>query len=252
MISLKNINFFYGNAHILKNITFDILSAQVTAIIGTSGSGKTTLLRILAGLNEPTSGEIWINGQNLMVLPSTDRQQIRGEMAIVFQNGALFDSLTAWENVAFPLYERYSMSLSDVREEAEKLLKMVDLNGAADLSIERCSGGMQMRIAIARVFACSPKIILYDEPTSGLDPIARNLICDLIQRQQIQQKMTSVLVTHQLSIAFRISNHFIFLYDGEVIFEGDSDELMASKDSYIQRFIQQPSRTYQTIDPERF
>ena len=252
MISLKNINFFSNDAHILKNITFDIPTAKVTAIIGTSGSGKTTLLRIIAGLYEPTSGEIWINGQNLTALPKTEQQQIRSKMAIVFQHGALFDSLTAWENVAFPLYERGAMPLSKVREEAEKLLGMVDLHGAADLPIDRCSGGMQMRIAIARALAYFPDIILYDEPTSGLDPIARGLICNLIQKQQVQQRITSVLVTHQLSMVFQISNHFIFLYEGEIIFEGSANELMEAKDPYIQRFIQPPSRSYRTADLVHF
>lgn len=252
MISLKNINFFSNNVHILKNITFDIPTAKVTAVIGTSGSGKTTLLRIIAGLNEPTSGEIWINGQNLTTLPQTAQQQIRHKMAIVFQHGALFDSLTAWENVAFPLYERSGMSLSKVRDEAEKLLEMVDLQGVAELPIDRCSGGMQMRIAIARALAYFPDIILYDEPTSGLDPIARGLICNLIQKQQVQQRMTSVLVTHQISMALQISNHFIFIYEGEIIFEGDADELMGAKNPYIQRFIQPPSRAYRTIDLGHF
>jgi phospholipid/cholesterol/gamma-HCH transport system ATP-binding protein len=249
MISLKNINFFSNDAqHILKNITFDIPTAKVTAIIGASGSGKTTLLRIIAGLYEPTSGEIWINGQNLAALPKTKQQQVRSKMAIVFQHGALFDSLTAWENVAFPLYEQRAMPISKVREEAEKLLEMVDLHDAADLSIDQCSGGMQMRIAIARALASYPEVILYDEPSSGLDPIARGLICDLIQKQQIQQRMTSVLVTHQLSAAFQISNHFVFLYEGEILFEGTADELMEAKDPYIQRFIQPPSRSYRTTD----
>ena len=252
MISLKNINFFSNDAHILKDITFDIPTAKVTAIIGTSGSGKTTLLRIIAGLNEPASGEIWINRQNLTRLPKAKQQQIRSKMAIVFQHGALFDSLTAWENVAFPLYEHGVMPLSKVREEAEKLLEMVDLHGAAELPIDRCSGGMQMRIAIARALASYPEIILYDEPSSGLDPIARGLICNLIQKQQIQQRMTSVVVTHQLSTAFQISNHFVFLYEGTVIFEGSANELMEAKDPYIQRFIQPPSRSYRTSELVHF
>ena len=244
MISLKNINVFYENAHILKNITLDILTGQVTSIIGPSGSGKTTLLRILIGLSEPTSGEIWMQGKNLVKLSQEEQQQIRRKMAIVFQQGALFDSLTVWENVAFSLYERTTMSPSELRREAEKMLQMVDMQGAADLTIDRCSGGMQMRTAIARAFACYPEVILYDEPTSGLDPIARDLICDLIQRLQFQQHVTSVLVTHQLSTAFCTSNRFIFLNDGEVIFVGNADELMASKEPYIQRFIQPPSRDY--------
>lgn len=252
MISLKNINFFSNNAHILKNITFDIPTAKITAIIGTSGSGKTTLLRVIAGLYEPTSGEIWINGQNLTALPKVKQQHVRSKMAIVFQHGALFDSLTAWENVAFPIYERGAKPLSKVREEAEKLLEMVDLHGVADLPIDRCSGGMQMRIAIARALASYPEIILYDEPSSGLDPIARSLICNLIQKQQVQQRMTSVLVTHQLSTAFQISNHFVFLYEGEIIFEGTADELIDTKDPYIQRFIQPPSRSYRTTNLVHF
>ncbi|MCZ6681199.1 MAG: ATP-binding cassette domain-containing protein [Candidatus Poribacteria bacterium] len=250
MISVRKANFFYGDIHILKNITFNVPVGGVTAILGASASGKTTLLRTLIGLNQLRGGEIWIKGQNLNELSEARHQRIWKQMAIVFQHGALFDSLTAWENVGFPLYERRSLPMSEIRKEAERLLEMVDLQGAADLTIDQCSGGMQMRIAIARAFASSPEIILYDEPTSGLDPIARDLICDLIQKQQIQQKVTSVLVTHQLSTAFRVSNSFIFLHAGEVIFEGDADELMGSKDPYIQRFIQPPSRAYRTVNPE--
>ena len=247
MISLKNINFISGNAHILKDITFDIPNAAVTAIMGASGSGKTTLLRIITGLIEPTDGEVWVNGENLMRLSQEERQKIRHKMAIVFQHGALFDSLTAWENIAFPICERRSAPMAEARREAEELLDMFDLHGAADLPISRCSGGMQMRIAIARAFAYHPEIILYDEPTSGLDPIARDLICDLIQRQQFLHDMTSVLVTHQLSTAFSVSNHFIVLRDGEVIFGGDADKLMASDDPHIQRFIRPASRSYRRV-----
>ena len=248
MIALRKVNFYYRDAHILKNVSFEIPKAQVTAIIGTSGSGKTTLLSILSGLNHPTSGEIWVDGQNIVTLPPSAQQGIRRRMAVVFQHGALFDSLTAWENVAFPLCERLGIPLSQAKKEAEKFLKMVDLPDAADLPIDRCSGGMQMRIAIARAFAASPEIILYDEPTSGLDPIARDLICELIQRQQVLQKVTSVLVTHQLSTAFQVSNHFVFLYNGEVIFEGNAEALMASKDAYIQRFIRPASRAYRQVN----
>jgi phospholipid/cholesterol/gamma-HCH transport system ATP-binding protein len=252
MISLRKVNFYYRDVQILKDISFDVPSAHVTAIIGTSGSGKTTLIRLLCGLNQPTSGEIWIDEQNIVALPPSAQQKIRRRMAVVFQNGALFDSLTAWENVALPLCERNGLPLAEARKEAEKFLKMVDLSDAADLPIDRCSGGMQMRIAIARAFASSPEIMLYDEPTSGLDPVARDLICDLIQRRQALQKVTSVLVTHQLSTAFQVSNHFIFLYNGEVIFEGNAEELMASKDAYIQRFIRPPSRVYREVDLKQF
>jgi phospholipid/cholesterol/gamma-HCH transport system ATP-binding protein len=247
MISARNINFFYDNAHILKDVTFDIPQGEVTTILGPSGSGKTTLLRLLVGLNLPSSGTIYVDGQNLLTSNDTVQRKIRNKMAIVFQNGALFDSLTVWENVAFPLYERTQLSFSELRREAEKLLEMVNLSHAADLTIDRCSGGMRMRIAIARAFAPHPEIIFYDEPTSGLDPIARDLICDLIQKMQFEWSATSVLVTHQLSTAFRVSNRFIFLHRGAVIFEGNAEELMASQDPYIQRFIKPPSRTYRAI-----
>ena len=135
MISLKNINVCSGNTHILKNITFEIPDASVTAIIGESGSGKTTLLRVIIGLIQPTNGEISVNGNNLMRLDEKERQEVRKQMAIVFQHGALFDSLTAWENVALPICERRSITVSDARKEAEKLLDMFDLQGAADLPL---------------------------------------------------------------------------------------------------------------------
>ena len=252
MISLKNINVFSDNTHILKDITFEIPDASVTAIIGASGSGKTTLLRAIIGLIQPTNGELSVNGQNLMHLAEKERQEVRKKMAIVFQHGALFDSLTAWENVAFPICERRSITVSDARKEAERLLDLFDLQGAADLPISRCSGGMQMRIAIARAFAYNPEIILYDEPTSGLDPIARDLICDLIQRQQFLHHMTSILVTHQLSTAFSVSNFFVVLHNGEVIFRGDADELMTSANPQIQRFIRPASRSYRQANLHQY
>ncbi|MCH8294032.1 ATP-binding cassette domain-containing protein [Candidatus Poribacteria bacterium] len=249
MISLRNVNFGYDDTLILKNITLDIPDGEVTAILGESGSGKTTLLRLLVGLASPTSGEIYINNRNLMTCSEEVQRQIHDKMSIVFQDGALFDSLTVWENVAFPLYERTGLSFSELRREAEKLLEMVNLREAADLTIDRCSGGMRMRVAIARAFAYYPEIIFYDEPTTALDPIARDRICDLIQKVQFERSVTSVLVTHQLSTAFRVSNRFIFLHKGEVIFEGDVDELMTSKNTYIQRFIKPPSRTYRVMKP---
>ena len=250
MILLKNINFFYGDTQILKNITFDIPAGEVTTILGPSGSGKTTLLRILTGLLKPASGEIWMCGKSLMTLPKLEQQHLRNKMAIVFQNGALFDSLTVWENIAFPLYERFSMPLLVIRQEVDKFLELFGLQNAADLAINQCSGGMQMRVAIARAFACHPEIILYDEPTSGLDPIARDRICDCIQKQQFQHNVTSVLVTHQLSTAFRVSKRFICLYDGEILFDGTANELTASKNPYVQRFIQPSKRVYRSLDTD--
>ena len=189
-------------------------------------------------------------GKSLMTLPKIEQQHLRNKMAIVFQNGALFDSLTVWENIAFPLYERFSMPLLVIRQEVDKFLELFGLQNAADLAINQCSGGMQMRVAIARAFACHPEIILYDEPTSGLDPIARDRICDCIQKQQFQHNVTSVLVTHQLSTAFRVSKRFICLYDGEILFDGTAEELTASKNPYVQRFIQPSKRVYRSLDTD--
>ena len=250
MIILKNIDFFYGDTQILKNITFDIPAGEVTTILGPSGSGKTTLLRILTGLLQPAGGEIWMREKSMMTLSKTEQEHMRNNMAIVFQNGALFDSLTVWENVAFPLHERFSMPLAIIRQEVDKLLDLVGLQNAAELTINQCSGGMQMRVAIARAFACHPEIILYDEPTSGLDPIARDRICDCIQKQQFQHNVTSVLVTHQLATAFRVSKRFICLYAGEILFDGTADELTASKNPYVQRFIQPSKRVYRVLESD--
>ena len=200
MISLRDITLAYEHQIILDHISLDIHKGETLAILGASGSGKSTILRILIGLQKPSSGQIFLEGRELSSLSEQAWNKVRGRMGMVFQYSALFDSLTVGENVAFGLRQHTSLKEPDIRRIVAEKLALVGLVGIEDKMPNELSGGMKKRVSLARAIVLNPEIILYDEPTAGLDPLRSASINELIVSLQQQLKVTSILVTHDLSL----------------------------------------------------
>jgi phospholipid/cholesterol/gamma-HCH transport system ATP-binding protein len=243
MIKFENVSCFFEEKTVLKDISFEVQEGEILVVLGASGSGKTTILRLILGLIRPDSGKIFIDGEDISHMTEHQLMGVRQKIGMVFQEGALFDSLTVGENVAFPMREKGTMSEEEIDARVRKILGFVDMAETIDMDPDELSGGMKRRVAIARALAAyDPKIMLYDEPTTGLDPITAHTICELIVKLRDFQKVCSIMVTHQLKDAFKVATRFIVLGENVIIFEGTGDDLKTSKDAYIQRFFQRSIR----------
>jgi phospholipid/cholesterol/gamma-HCH transport system ATP-binding protein len=245
---------------ILKNVSFTLLKSHTKIILGASGAGKSTILKLILGLLKPDAGVIWVNGQRVDEMSERQIMEVRHDLGMVFQEGALFDSLTVRENVGYKLYEETDLPLDQVDRRVEEVLGFVGLAEHIDKMPSALSGGQRRRVAIARAMTAKPKILLYDEPTTGLDPITSVTIDTEIIKLRDLEGVSSVVVTHQLRDAYYIATHtavrnngkmelveaperkmdeaeFMMLKDGDVVFEGNVHELKDSKDMYIQSFL---------------
>lgn len=237
MISLRDITLAYEHQIILDHISLDIHKGETLAILGASGSGKSTILRILIGLQKPSSGQIFLEGRELSSLSEQAWNKVRGRMGMVFQYSALFDSLTVGENVAFGLRQHTSLKEPDIRRIVAEKLALVGLVGIEDKMPNELSGGMKKRVSLARAIALNPEIILYDEPTAGLDPLRSASINELIVSLQQQLKVTSILVTHDMTSAFSVADRMAFLKKGKFQLIADKETFKQTKDKDIQIFI---------------
>ena len=243
MIKLDQVTCSLGGHLVLSEISFEVQEGEILVILGASGSGKTTILRLILGLIRPDSGKIFVDGEEITQMSERKLMAVRRNIGMVFQEGALFDSLTVGENIAFSFREQGTMSEEAIEERVRKILGFVDMVETIDMMPDELSGGMKRRVGIARALAAhDPKIILYDEPTTGLDPITAHTICELIAKLRDFQKVCSVMVTHQLKDAFKVANRFIVLNDCRIIFEGTGEELKSATDAYIQKFFQRSLR----------
>jgi len=226
MIVFDKVSFSYAARSVLQEISFSINAEEKLAILGGSGEGKTTLLKLILGLLRPDSGKIIIDGEDITEKTEDDLREIRMQFSIVFQEGALFDSLSVRENVAFCLREYTSMSEKEIDQKVRDLLRKVGMEETIDLMPEELSGGMQRRVAIIRAMAAfEPKMFLYDEPTSGLDPVNADIIYRLISALAGQGK-GFVMVTHKVLDAVKMAERFIVLGKGRIIFDGDEEKLL--------------------------
>ena len=237
MIIFDQVCFSYGPREILKDISFSVPFHERVAILGGSGEGKTTILKLIMGLVRPDSGRILVEGQDITLKNEAELRDVRMKFSIVFQEGALFDSLNVKENVAFCLREYTAMSEEEIDEKVRTLLRKVGVEQAMPLMPEELSGGMHRRVAIARsLAACEPKMFLYDEPTSGLDPVNADTICRLIL--DLSRNGTGfIIVTHKVYDAIKVANRFLFLSDGMIAFEGDRKDLLHTTIPEIRTFI---------------
>ena len=237
MIRLENINLSLGGSEILKNVSFHIRRGETGVILGASGSGKTTALRLILGLLKPDSGRIFVDGEDITDFSEERLLEVRAKMGMVFQAGALFDSMTVGENVAYRLMEKGGFSMEEIEEKVRGSLRFVGLEDSIDQMPSELSGGMKKRVAIARGIVASPAIMLYDEPTAGLDPLNSHNITNLIKRLKEEQGVTSVVVTHDIPLAFEVADYMAFLHDGEVCYTGKTEGLLSSGNSCVAEFI---------------
>jgi phospholipid/cholesterol/gamma-HCH transport system ATP-binding protein len=245
---------------ILKDVSFTLLPGHTKIILGASGSGKSTILKLILGLLKPDGGTIHVNGERTDTMTEREMMRVRADIGMVFQEGALFDSLTVAENVGYKLYEEAQMPASQVRRRVEEVLGFVGLGEFIDRMPSELSGGQRRRVAIARAMAAKPSILLYDEATTGLDPITATTVDEEMVKLRDIENVSSIIVTHQLRDAFFVATHeairdghglriqpadarkcdeaeFIMLREGVIAFEGNAAELRAAKDPYIETFL---------------
>lgn len=227
----------FGSNKVLNNLSLDVTKGETITIIGGSGSGKSVMLKILLGLIEPDSGSVLFEDNDVVDMEEDRLIDVRRQVGMLFQGGALFDSLTVGENIAYPLREHFDYSEAEIDEIVKRKLSLVGLEGIEDMSPSDLSGGMKKRVALARAIATDPKVILYDEPTTGLDPANTMRINHLTRDLQEKLKVTSIIVTHDMESAFFVSDRIAMLYNRRIEFVGSPDEAKRSKNSVVQNFI---------------
>jgi phospholipid/cholesterol/gamma-HCH transport system ATP-binding protein len=238
MIRFEHVSMSFGRRRVFSDLSFSIDFPEKVAILGGSGEGKTTILKLIMGLIKPDSGRILVDGEDITVKSESELRDVRMKFSLIFQEGALFDSLNVKENVAFCLREYTKMSEEEIDGKVREILKTVGVEHAMELMPEELSGGMHRRVSIARSLAfCNPRMFLYDEPTTGLDPVNSGNICMLIS-DMARNGTGLIIVTHKVSDAFKVAERFIFLYEGRVLFDGDDQELMLSAIPEVKFFVE--------------
>jgi phospholipid/cholesterol/gamma-HCH transport system ATP-binding protein len=260
VIVFDNVSIAFDEKVVLDNVSFQLPHGETKALFGVAGTGKSTILKLALGLIKPDRGDIHVLGENVTQMKEEDLFELRRRVGIVFQESALFDSLTVRENVAFRLMEEGNVSEDEIERRVREALSFVELEHTLDMFPSELSGGMRRRVAIARAIITQPEILLYDSPTGGLDPVTSTTIVELIVKQRDVYKTSSLLVTQRLQDAFIMATHcfdrssnrmvplppgtrgevpmaFLILRDGKVIFDGDAHELSQSRDEYIREFI---------------
>ena len=261
VVVFDHVQLAFDDKVVLKDVSFTLVKGHTKIILGASGSGKSTAVKIIVGLLKADAGVVWVNGERVDQLTERELMAVRNDLGMIFQEGALFDSLTVRENVGYKLYEETDMPLEDVDTRVEEVLGFIGLGEHIDKMPSELSGGQRRRVAIARAMAFKPSILLYDEATTGLDPITATTVDDEIIKLRDLEKVSSIVVTHQLRDAFYVATHmaergddgsvrivpatpekereaeFIMLRDGLIVFEGDADALRQNNDPYIQEFL---------------
>ncbi len=237
MIKLVNVCKSFGSQTVLNNLCLEIPKGEITAIIGPSGEGKSILLKQLIGLQRPESGQVIVDGLDITRLGRSGLNRVREKFGMLFQNAALFDSLTVFENVAFPLEEKTRLTREQIRVKVHEALRHVGLGGVDHKYPDELSGGMKKRVGLARALLLDPQIILFDEPTTGLDPIIRRAIHQLIAETHRLFGYTAVIVSHEIPQIFDISHRVAMLFQGEIIEEGPTEEFRNSRHPVVRQFI---------------
>jgi len=237
MIAVRSLRKNLAGQEILRGVDLEVRTGETLVIIGRSGGGKSVLLKHLVGLMEPDSGEIRIQGENIIGMSERQLAAIRKKVGILFQSGALFDSMTVEDNIAFPLREAGERDPAVLREKVREMLEVMEMEGQEKKMPESLSGGMRKRVGLARAIIRRPLCMLYDEPTAGLDPVVADSINRLIRRLQQRFGMTSIVVTHDMKSAFDVADRIAYLHEGRIYFHGAVDELRQSTDRLVQDFL---------------
>ncbi|WP_456464839.1 ABC transporter ATP-binding protein [Desulfurobacterium sp.] len=237
-IKVENLKKSFGNKIVHDGVSFNVYEGEIFVIMGPSGTGKSVLLKQISGLVTPDEGKVIVYGKDVFSLSEEEKFHFREELTYVFQGGALFDSLTVWENVAFFLLENKGIPVEEARKEAERYLSLVGMHGTEDLYPSELSGGMRKRVAIARALCVNPKCILFDEPTSGLDPIMTAIIDKMILKLKNELGKTCVVVSHDIKSAFRIADRMAILWNGKILELGKPEEIEKSQNPAVRQFIE--------------
>ena len=237
MIEIKDLSKSFDDHSVLDHVNLTIKTGETMVIIGRSGCGKSVLLKHIIGLMKPDAGAVLIDGQDVATLSGPELDQVRLKFGMLFQGAALFDSMTVFENVAFPLREHTAMTSEEMERRVHECLQLVGLEGVDELYPAELSGGMRKRVGLARALSMGPEIVLYDEPTTGIDPIMGDIINDLIIALRDRLKVTSVVVTHDIRSAYKVADRIAMLYNGRIVEAGSPDEIRSSKNPLVQQFI---------------
>ena len=237
LVEFKNVRKRFGHLVVLAGVDLQVQPGESVVIIGASGSGKSVLLKHIVGLLRPDDGEVYFDGRRIDILAEREIMPIRRRCGFLFQMGALFDSMTVGENIAFPLVTHTKKSKDEIAEIVAQKLGMVGLPGIEKKIPGELSGGQKKRVALARAIALDPQLILYDEPTTGLDPIRSDVINELIIKLQRELHTTSVSVTHDMNSAFKIANRIVMLHDGKIIIDGTPDQIKNTDNDIVRRFV---------------
>jgi phospholipid/cholesterol/gamma-HCH transport system ATP-binding protein len=237
-IEIKDLHKSFGSKHILKGFSLTVEEGETLSIIGHSGAGKSVTLKTILGLIRPDRGEVWVDGKNVHALERDELYELRRQVGYVFQFAALFDSMTIRENIAMGLRRIKNMSEGEIQHRVSACLFLVNLAGAEDRNPSELSGGMQKRAGLARAIATQPKYLLYDEPTTGLDPVTTTTIDELINRMSDELSVTGIVVTHDMTSAYRISDRIAMLHEGSIRMVGTPEEIQASDDPIVKGFVE--------------
>jgi len=236
-VVFKDVHKAFGNKKVLDGITFDIRQGETMVVLGGSGSGKSVLIRHIIGLHRPDRGHVLVDGDDIVDYDEEELIPVRKKVAMLFQGGALFDSMNVLDNVAYGLREHTDLPEEEIREAVRRKLSLVGLEGVEELMPAELSGGMKKRVALARSIAMDPRCILYDEPTTGLDPVTATTINELIRDLQRRLQVTSVVVTHDIASAFFVGDRIAYLFDGRMDFVGAVEEARSSKVPRLRHFL---------------
>jgi phospholipid/cholesterol/gamma-HCH transport system ATP-binding protein len=238
LITLRDVHKSFRGNPVLRGLSLDVKSGETLCVIGGSGCGKTVMLKLVIGLLRPDEGHVFFDGQDLAEVAPRELAKLRTRIGMVFQGSALFDSLTVGENVAFPLREHTDLDEEAIRSRVAEKLSLVGLAGIEETKPAELSGGMKKRVALARAAALDPEVLLYDEPTTGLDPIMADVINELIIRTRDTLKTTSIVVTHDMTSAYRVADRIAMLHEGQVIIDGTPEEIRLTHDPVVRQFIE--------------
>lgn len=243
MISIRNLTYSVpGGRDVLKDVSLEVPTGTTMCVMGLSGTGKTSLLKCVSGLVEASGGEVWIGDRQIVGLPERELNEVRLSIGYVFQYAALFDSMTVFDNVAFGPLRHGMKPGTELNDLVTTKLSLVGMDGTQRMMPSQLSGGMQKRVGLARALASDPTVLLYDEPTSGLDPVTAAVIDELIVEMRDRLKVTSLVVSHNVSSVFRIADFVTMLHDGEVIVSGTPDEVRGCADERVRQFVEGRSR----------
>lgn len=241
-IQFVHVSKAFDEAQVLNDVSFEIRRGEMVVVLGRSGVGKSVTLKHILGFIKPDAGEVFVDGREVSKMTEADLAEVRRHVTMVFQSGALFDSLTVGENVAYPMQERalrgVPLNVDQIEARVAELLALVDLTDAMDLKPSNLSTGMKRAVAIARALAAEPDAILYDEPTTMVDPLMAHTVGDLISKLKRQKGLTSVVVTHDMKLARKLADRLVFLEDGRVAFFGTPQEMDACPDPLIREFME--------------